>query len=379
MHDVPAGSAPLGTLLAAGTFDEGAHPRVRVLLEGLAARGWDVERVVEPLRFDTRRRVEVLRNPLHLPGFAVALLRAWSRLGPRLAARRRRGPRPRAVVVGHLGHFDVGLVRLLLRPAPVVLDYLISGAGTAVDRGERGALKQRALVALDRFALARADVVVVDTAEHLELLGPDVAARAVVVPVGADARWFAARASAQGPVRGRPLRVIFFGMLTPLQGAPVIARALRDLGGAVHATFVGTGQDEVAVDELLDGVPHVERMPWVTPDDLPALVAAHDVCLGIFGTGEKAARVVPNKAYQGAAAGCLVVTSDTAPQRRAFGEAAVLVPPGDADALADVLRGLADDADAFETRRAAARAWADARFTAPAVVGDLDVVLRGRA
>ena len=39
-------------------------------------------------------------------------------------------------------------------------------------------------------------------------------------------------------------------------------------------------------------------------------------------------RVVPNKVFQGAAAGCAVVTSDTAPQRRALGDAAVFVPAG---------------------------------------------------
>ena len=58
-------------------------------------------------------------------------------------------------------------------------------------------------------------------------------------------------------------------------------------------------------------------------------MARHDVCLGIFGTGPKALRVVPNKVFQGAAAGCALVTSDTPPQRRLLGDAAVLVPPGD--------------------------------------------------
>ena len=88
--------------------------------------------------------------------------------------------------------------------------------------------------------------------------------------------------------------------------------------------------------------------------DLPALVAGHDVCLGIFGTGDKALRVVPNKVFQGAAAGCAIVTSDTAPQRRALGDAAVLVPPGDPEALAAALRRLADDrADLARLRRQA--------------------------
>src|SRR5690606_2312612 len=61
-----------------------------------------------------------------------------------------------------------------------------------------------------------------------------------------------------------------------------------------------------------------------------------------FGTTPKAQRVVPTKVYQGLAAGNVVVTSDTEPQRRALGDSALYVPPGDAEALADRLRGLAD-------------------------------------
>jgi glycosyltransferase involved in cell wall biosynthesis len=41
--------------------------------------------------------------------------------------------------------------------------------------------------------------------------------------------------------------------------------------------------------------------------------------------------------FQGAAAGCAIVTSDIPPQRRALGDAALLVPPGDPAALAAAL------------------------------------------
>ncbi|WP_291808378.1 glycosyltransferase family 4 protein [Cellulomonas sp.] len=365
-------------LRAAGTYDSGAHPRIRVLLEGLARRGWTVQEVVEPLRFDTRRRVEVLRRPSRLPAFGWALVRAWSRLGPRLVSARR-GPAPDAVVVGHMGHFDVALVRALSPRCPVVLDYLISGAGTARDRGEQGRVKQRLLRALDRFALARADVVVVDTEEHAQALDPDARRRTVVVAVGADDRWFGARRNeAAEPDGGGRLRVVFYGVMTPLQGAGVVAEALRALDGAVDATIVGQGQDGELVDRLLADVPRIRRLPWVQPDDLPALVAEHDVCLGIFGDGEKARLVVPNKAFQGAAAGCVVVTGDTAPQRRAFGSAAVLVPPGDAAALAEALRQLASDPAELARRRSASRAWADAHFRPESVVAPLDERLRAR-
>ena len=80
------------------------------------------------------------------------------------------------------------------------------------------------------------------------------------------------------------------------------------------------------------------------------------MCLGIFGTGDKAQRVVPNKVFQGAAAGCAIVTSDTAPQRRALGEAAVLVPPGDPGELAGALRQLAADRAALARLRRRPRA-----------------------
>ena len=71
---------------------------------------------------------------------------------------------------------------------------------------------------------------------------------------------------------------------------------------------------------------------------LPALVSGHDVGLGIFGTTTKALTVVPTKAYQAAAAGCVMLTSDTVPQRDSFGDAAMYVPPGDPHALAEALR-----------------------------------------
>ncbi|HEY3548229.1 MAG TPA: glycosyltransferase [Propionicimonas sp.] len=367
------------TLLAAGTYDADAHPRIRVLVEGMRARGWRVDEVVEPLGVDTAGRVNALRHASALPAVVIAVGRAWWRLFPRLRRRRRTGPRPDAVVVGHLGHVDVGLVRLLTRPAPVVLDFLVSGAGTAADRGLGGAPRRRLLAAFDRFALGRADVVVVDTDERVAELPPRVRPRAVVVPVGADERWFAAGRTTSTPGGDGPLSVIFFGLFTPLQGTTTIAAALRELDGEVAATVVGRGQDEDAADALLRGVPGVRRLPWVPGDELPALVASHDVCLGIVGTTAKARSVVPTKVFQGAAAGCAIVTGDTAPQRRALGDAAEFVPPGDAPALAAALRGLAADDERLARLRRAARARAEAAFAPVDVVAALDARLRGNA
>jgi glycosyltransferase involved in cell wall biosynthesis len=67
--------------------------------------------------------------------------------------------------------------------------------------------------------------------------------------------------------------------------------------------------------------------------------------LGIFGRSAKAARVIPNKAFQALACGTPLVTSETPAAQELLrdGESALLVPPGDPYALATALRRLAAD------------------------------------
>ena len=363
-----------------GTYDTAMHPRIATIAEGLAARGFDVAECNIPLGLSTADRVDMLAKPWKAAGLAARLGNRW--LG--LAVKARKLGRPDAVVVGYLGHFDVHLARLLYRrgKVPIVLDHLISAAGTAKDRRiAGGGLKTRLLTLIDSAALRAADIVVVDTEEHLETIPDKYRAKAVVVHVGAPAPWFESaqhQAAAEPSADPRtPLKVVFYGLYTPLQGTPVIGEALGRIAGApVEVTMIGRGQDEAETKRLAAANKSVRWLDWVPAAELPALVAAHDVCLGIFGTGDKALRVVPNKVFQGAAAGCAVVTSDTAPQRRVLGtvpheSGAVLVPPGDPAALADALLRLAEDREALLKLRHAARQLAAERFTPEQVVGPL--------
>ena len=390
-------------VLLFGTYDTSMHPRVATIAEGLRARGADVAECNAPLGLDTAARVDMLAHPWRAPALLARLARRWATLT--VAARRT--PAPDVVVVGYLGHFDVHLARLLFRRVPVVLDHLVGASDTARDRRLDGGPRQVVLRLIDSAALRAADIVVVDTDEHLAALPPRYRSRAVVIPVGAPAAWYDAAgpepsppqasgglpgqspSSADQPGRSAapshppgqspppsdppgPLRVVFYGLYTPLQGTPVIGAALSKIAGAgIEVTMVGGGQDAVRARSAAASNPAVRWLDWVPAADLPALVAGHDVCLGIFGTGDKALRVVPNKVFQGAAAGCAIVTSDTAPQRRALGDAALLVPPGDPGALAAALLRLADDRAGLDRLRHQAYALARQRFAPAQIVAAL--------
>ncbi|WP_312347659.1 glycosyltransferase [Actinomyces sp.] len=359
-------------ILGFGTYDVRSHPRVGVLLAGLRDHGDDVVELNRPLGIGTAGRVAALSHPTQLARFLLTLSARWASLilG---SLHFRGGHRPDAILVGYLGHFDVLLARLLFPRTRIVLDHLVFAADTAKDRGAEDGLRTGLLRRLDRAALSAADIVVVDTEAHRAMVPNDLRSKVVVVPVGAPAIWFDARHAAEDI--DHPLSVVFFGLFTPLQGAPVIAEGLRRAASrrALRITMIGTGQDYEQCRSILEDTP-VDWIDWVESSDLPAEVAGHDVCIGILGTTPKALRVVPNKVYQGMAAGCCVVTSDTGPQRVTLGEDALWCAPGDAEGLAQVLAGL-DDTRLLEMRhRAATRA--DSAFTPREVVAPLAGMLR---
>lgn len=348
-----------------GTYDARLYPRILVLREGFEALGDEVVECNVPLGIDTAMRVRMLRQPWLVPLLALRIATAWTRLW----WRSRRLPVVDLVVVGYMGHFDVHLARRLWPDVPVVLDHLISAGDTARDRRVKGGLVLTLLDRLDRAALRAADVPCVDTAEHLDLVAGDAHDRALVVPVGAPEKWF----HEPEPSFDGPLRVVFFGSFTPLQGAPVIGEAIGLLADdpRIAFTIVGRGQDYDETRRLAAASGNVEWVDWVEAELLPAFAAAHDVGLGIFGSGAKGLRVVPTKVFQSAAAELAVVTSDTAPQRDSLGGAAVFVPPGDAHALADALRALADDRGRVAALREAAYGRAVESFRPASVVGPL--------
>jgi glycosyltransferase involved in cell wall biosynthesis len=273
--------------------------------------------------------------------------RAGARDAVRLAAaeaRLLRAPRERfdAIIVGYPGHFDLPAARRAAAGAPVVFNPLVSLEDTFVaDRGRfrPGSPAARALAFVDRHALQSADLVVCDTrahADHLAALAGLDPARVAVCFVGAEERVFT-----PGWTRQEPFTCLFVGKLIPLHGVETILAAAR-FAPEIPFRVVGSGQ----LDSLLAEAPaNVEHVPWVEYELLPGELHRAGCALGVFGTSEKAARVIPNKAFQALACGTPLVTADTSGARELLvdGESALLVPAGEPEALAEAVRRVAAD------------------------------------
>ena len=247
-----------------------------------------------------------------------------------------------AVIVGYPGHFDMPAARRLARRKPLVFNPLVSLWDSLVtDRGRFSAGSPAAgvLRQIDRIAFKRADLVVADTVQHARFFAEEFDVprdRLEVCFVGAEERLFR-----PGWQPREQFRALFVGKLIPLHGLETILAA-AEIVPEIPFRIVGSGQ----LDELLEIRPtNVEWVRWIDYEQLPEEIQSAGCALGIFGTSDKAARVIPNKAYQAIACGTPLVTGDTPAARELLrdGESALLVPPGDPDALADAVRRLAGD------------------------------------
>jgi glycosyltransferase involved in cell wall biosynthesis len=319
-------------ILAFGTYERG-YPRNAQVLSCLRGAGVEVAELHVPVLEGNEHKFRA--GPGLLAQLALAELR--------LATRRPREPFD-VLLVGYPGHLDLPAARRFARGRPIVFNALVSLADTFVsDRAlvAPGSLSARALAAVDRYALRAADLVVADTeanADELARIGSISRSKVAVCLVGAEERLFR-----PGWQRPAAFQALFVGKLIPLHGLETILAAAR-LAPEISFRVVGHGQLAALLDEAPE---NVERVRWVEYECLPQELSAAGCALGIFGRSAKAARVIPNKVFQALACGTPLVTADTPAAREllADGESALLVPPGDPEALAAAVRRLAADAE----------------------------------
>lgn len=285
---------------------------------------------------------------------AAALILRFLRLifaiYPALIMRFLLAPRADVIFIPYFGLFDVLALAPFasLKRTPIVWDAFLSLYDTVVI--DRQLVKQKSVAArllrgMESAAVRAAKTVVLDTKAHTDYfvrLHRAGAGKMKSVFVGAEAAFFS-RPAALARAAAEPFTVLFYGQFIPLHGAQTIIDAARLLDReAIDWRLIGDGQEAAAVAASLQASP-VARLRWerwVPYPELPARIAGADLCLGIFGTGEKPAAVIPNKIFQAAAMGKAFVTRDSAAIRELFSpddDGVFLVEAGNARALADAV------------------------------------------
>jgi hypothetical protein len=279
-----------------GTYDR-EHPRNINAIAAMSAAGVEV----------TERQV-----PVHRGG----LLGAFSVFGAetKLSTPQRRDFD--VVIVGYPGHFDVPRARRVARKRRLVFDAVLSLEDELIEVRHRFRPRSTAakvLHAVDSRALRLPDLVVCGTraeASYLEELG---ARRTAVIFLGADEDVFCETWAPAYP----------FSALHVADAARDVVAAAALLVPEVPVRIVEPGE--------------------IAPGDRGIAFAHAGIVLGSF----RESRAIAPAVFEALATGAPVITGDTPATRELLddGESALLVPPGDADALANALRRLSADAE----------------------------------
>lgn len=326
------------------------YPRNRVILKGLRKVGVDLAECHAPTLMPKRRfgPLSLLSLVFRLPKAALRLKHIHDSIGTY-----------EAMLIGYPGdwanYLVIPLGKLLSgrRKVPLILDQFISLHESYVH--DKGMIREDSLLALccriiDHMSSRFASLVLLDTEEHISLFRQRLDLTVTKfrrIFVGTDEDVFYPRKSEGKP---SPFTVLFYGSMIPLQGVEFIIRAgalLRDeqiefkIIGPQAST--GFGQARTLADQLkADNIRFQDGVPYGTLADL---IAETDICLGIFGTTEKAKSVIPNKAFEAIAMAKPLITGDSPAAREVFtsGQNVLLCQMGSPEALVDAIRTLMND------------------------------------
>jgi len=281
------------------------------------------------------------------------------------------------VVVSSPTFFAIGAGWLLARLKHARLVVEVRDLWPAIFT-ELGVLTSRALIRLlerlELAAYAAADtVVVVSDGFRANLIERGVPADKVhTIRNGVRPGDFDPEATADAGLRTRlgagpsDCLVLYVGTHGISQGLPSVAEAADRLtGDAIRFAFIGEGADKLRLQNRVTelGLHNVNLLPGVSREEVPALLAAADICLVPLRDVPLFSAFIPSKMFEYLAAGRAVVGAVTGEAAQILREAgAWVVPPADIDALADAIRTLAADPQRRQAMGRQGRCYVEEQF-----------------
>jgi glycosyltransferase involved in cell wall biosynthesis len=312
----------------------------------------DGYRVLRTWLYATPNDGIVRKTAGHISFMITAVVLGWRASGP-----------ADVVVVSSPTFFSIGAAWLLARLKRARLVVEVRDLWPAIFV-ELGVLTNRRVIRLlerlELAAYAAADaVVVVSEGFRANLIDRGVPpAKVHTVYNGVTVSQFASDPSdprIRARLGGGPADclVLYVGTHGISQGLPDVADAASRLAGEpVHVAFVGEGADKIRLQRRVEELrlANVTMLPGVPHDEVPALLAAADICLVPLRDVPLFATFIPSKMFEYLAARKAIVGAVAGEAAKILAEAgAIVVPPGAPLALAEAISALAAD----PTRRTA--------------------------
>jgi glycosyltransferase involved in cell wall biosynthesis len=189
------------------------------------------------------------------------------------------------------------------RKIPIIFDPLISAWDKQVfERKKFSAESHKAIKLLKQETrqFQSADILIADSDEHARFFSDKFNIephRIVVIPVGAEEVLF--KPEPLSDKTNKVIEVLFYGSFINLQRPQIIIEAARLCNNPnLHWHLLGSGPLLDECKKLAKDLKQVVFEDWIDYKQLPQRIHKADILLGIFGSSEKAARVIPNKVYQ---------------------------------------------------------------------------------
>ena len=268
------------------------------------------------------------------------------------------------------------------RGIKVIFDPMISAWDKKVleqKKWKAGERRAKRLLKLETKMMNAPDFVTWDTSCHLDFCAdtfgvPREKMRALFT--GTDEKVF--KPTGTMPPQDGKFRVLYHGAYLPLHGTGTIVEAARmtqDL--PIEWDFLGWGAYKASTEAMAAGLRNVRFLEKVPYAQVPAVISAHDVVLGVFGTTAKAARVIGNKVYE-----CMACARPTVnefctgyPPEAKDCKAIKFIPPGDPAALVKAIEEYRADWASRESYFAEARRFFEQHLSMKVIKGQLAEIL----
>lgn len=259
------------------------------------------------------------------------------------------------VWLGFYGHPLAFFAKWFTRK-PIILDAWLSSYETVVHaRSKKGNIWEKLIPAgffswLDQFVVNQVDLSVFPSNGEKNYYRDNYGVpekKLGVVWVGVNTQTFTST-----KVKPHPKTIVLFsGTFLHITHVETAVRAANELkkNNDIEFWFIGNGQTFEADQQLaqklgLTNVQFLGRKPYA---EIPAFLQQADICLGIFGGGDKANRILPAKMYEAMAMSkpCITARSDGVAELLEDGKSVVFIPPKDHQALAKAILDLANHPD----------------------------------